>query len=72
MGCKTTKEIWDKLKSTHEGDDNIKEAKLNAIRSQFEVLKMNDEEDIIDYILKSMKLSIPSEDSKKILRMQWF
>ena len=28
MMCKTTKEIWDKLQSIHEGDDKIKEAKL--------------------------------------------
>lgn len=28
MGCKTAKEIWDKLKSIHEGYEKIKEAKL--------------------------------------------
>jgi len=52
MGCKSTKEMWDKLKSIHEGDDKIKEAKMQTFRSQFEGLKMNDEEDIIAYMLK--------------------
>lgn len=28
MSCKSTKEIWDKLKSIHEGDDKVKEEKL--------------------------------------------
>ena len=28
MGCKSAKEMWEKLKSIHEGDDKIKEAKL--------------------------------------------
>ena len=52
MGCMTSKEIWDKLKSIHEGDDKIKEAKLQTFTSQFEVLKMNDEEDIVGYMVK--------------------
>lgn len=28
MGCKSAKEIWEKLKSIHEEDDKIKKAKL--------------------------------------------
>jgi len=28
MRCKSTKDIWDKLKRIHEGDENIKEANL--------------------------------------------
>lgn len=35
MGCKCAKEMWEKLKSIHEDDDKIKEAKLQILRSQF-------------------------------------
>ena len=40
------------MKSIDEGDEKIKEAKLQMFRSQFEVLKMNDEEDIASYMLR--------------------
>ena len=30
MSCKTAKEIWEKLQGIHEGDEKIKEAKLQA------------------------------------------
>lgn len=33
MGCKSTNKIWYILKSIHEGDDKIKEAKLQRHRS---------------------------------------
>ena len=52
MNCKTAKEIWDKLKSVHEGDEKIKEAKLQTHRSQFEMLKMNEDENIDAYMLR--------------------
>lgn len=52
MGGKISKETWGKLKSIDEGDEKIKEAKLQMFRSQFEVLKMNDEEDIASYMLR--------------------
>ena len=38
--CKSTKEIWDKLRKIYEGDTKIKEAKLQTYRGQFEQLKM--------------------------------
>ena len=52
MNCKTAKEIWDKLKSVYEGDEKIKEAKLQTHQSQFEMLKMNKDENIDAYMLR--------------------
>ncbi|KAJ8645013.1 hypothetical protein MRB53_006761 [Persea americana] len=52
MSCKTSKEIWDKLQSIHEGDKKIKEAKLQTYRAQFESLKMTDSETIDSYLLR--------------------
>ena len=50
--CKTSKEIWDKLKSIHEGDEKIKEAKLQTHRTQFESLHMMEDENIDTYLLR--------------------
>jgi hypothetical protein len=51
MHCKSTKEMWDKLKNTYEGDDKVKQEKLQTHRSQFEILKMDEEENIAAYLL---------------------
>ena len=44
MNLKSTKEIWDKLKSFHEGDVMVKEAKLQVHRSEYEALRMSNNE----------------------------
>ena len=38
--CKTAKEIWDKLKSTHEGTSQVKELKIALLSNQYEMFKM--------------------------------
>ena len=50
IACKTAKEIWDKLQSIHEGDEKIKEAKLQTHRSQFESLLMEESENVDSYM----------------------
>jgi hypothetical protein len=52
MHCKSTKEIWDKLQNTHEGDDKVKQVKLQTYRIQFESMNMNGEENIAAYLLR--------------------
>jgi hypothetical protein len=52
MGCSTAKEVWDKLKSIHEGDPKVKQVKLQQYRAEFENLKMNEKEDIATYFLR--------------------
>ena len=34
--CKTTKEIWDKLKVTHEGTSQVKKSKIALLSNQYE------------------------------------
>jgi hypothetical protein len=51
MHYASTKEMWDKLKNIYEGDDKVKREKLQIYRGQFETLKMNEEENIVAYIL---------------------
>ena len=36
MNCPSTKEMWDKLQTTYEGDNKVKEAKLQTYMGQFE------------------------------------
>ena len=44
MHYSSSKEVWDKLKKTYHGNDKVKEAKIQHLKSRFEDLKMcNDE-----------------------------
>ena len=49
---KTMKEVWDKLQNVHEGDDMVKQDKLPTHISQFESLKMEEEENIVAFLLQ--------------------
>jgi hypothetical protein len=49
MHCKSTKEIWDKLKFIYEGDGKVKQAKLQTYIGMFESMKMKEEENIAKY-----------------------
>ena len=49
--CKSTKEIWDKLRNIYEGDSKVKAAKIQTYKGQFEQLKMKEDVNIAAYIL---------------------
>ena len=44
--CKTAKEIWDKLKVTHEGTTQVKESKIAILSNQYEMFKILEKESI--------------------------
>jgi hypothetical protein len=48
--CNSTKEIWDKLEVVYEGDNKVREAKLQTYRTQFENMKMKEEENIVEHL----------------------
>ena len=52
MQCTSTKQAWDKLKIIYEGESKVKESKLQTYRGQFESLKMKEEENIVEYLLR--------------------
>ena len=56
MHCTSAKEMWDKLISSHEGDEKVKDAKLQVHRLQFEQLKMKDDETVRSYFLRVEEL----------------
>jgi hypothetical protein len=48
----TTKGMWDKLINNYEGNEKVKDAKLQTYRLKFEQLKMNEYETISKYFLR--------------------
>ncbi|XP_059076911.1 uncharacterized protein LOC131876135 [Cryptomeria japonica] len=52
MHCKSAKEIWNKLKGIYEGDEKVKEARLQSHRMKFKSLKMKEDEVIATYFLR--------------------
>jgi len=52
MQLNTVKEIWDKIILSYEGDDEVKRAKLQSLRIQYEMLKMHNDESIANYFLR--------------------
>ena len=47
--CKTAKEIWDKLKVTHEGTSQVKKSKIALLSNQYEIFKMQANESITSW-----------------------
>ncbi|KAL3510072.1 hypothetical protein ACH5RR_029473 [Cinchona calisaya] len=45
-GCKSAKEIWDKLKEIHEGSEDIREQKKSLFVAKYESFKMEPHENI--------------------------
>ena len=52
MQCTQAKQTWDKLRIIYEGESKVKESKLQTYKRQFESLKMKEEENIDEYILR--------------------
>ena len=52
MYLESAKEMWDKLISSYEGNEKVKDAKLQTYRMKFEQLKMNEDETVSNYFLK--------------------
>jgi hypothetical protein len=44
--------MWDKLISSYEGNEKVKNAKLHTHRLKFEQLKMDEDETISNYFLQ--------------------
>lgn len=50
------KEAWDLLKVTHEGTSTVKQLKLQMLTTKFEKLKMEEDEQFIDFCTKLQDL----------------
>eukprot|EP00253_Pinus_taeda_P031483 PITA_31483 len=49
---KSAKEIWDKIILSYEGDTQVKRAKLQTLRIQYETLQMHSDGSIANYFLR--------------------
>jgi hypothetical protein len=56
MHLQTAKEMWDKLIHSYEGNEKVKDAKLQTFRLQFEQIKMNEDETVSKYFLRVEEL----------------
>jgi hypothetical protein len=56
MHLETAKAMWDKLISSYEGNEKVKDAKLQTFRLKFEQLKMNEDETVSKYFLRVEEL----------------
>lgn len=48
--CKTTFEMWNKLKDIYGGHDNVRRAKVEILRGQFDQMRMREDENISKYV----------------------
>lgn len=51
LKCKNAKDVWEKLYTIYEGDDKVKEAKLQTHRAYFKSIKMKEDESITTLLL---------------------
>ncbi|XP_059069957.1 uncharacterized protein LOC131859824 [Cryptomeria japonica] len=52
MYCNSASDIWVKLETIYQGDEKVKESKLITLKTQFDNLKMNEDENIAAYFLR--------------------
>ncbi|XP_019455117.1 PREDICTED: uncharacterized protein LOC109356241 [Lupinus angustifolius] len=56
-GAETAKQAWEILEKSYEGAGKIKKVKLQNLRREYEVLQMEENDSIADYMTKILTLS---------------
>ncbi|KAL1316241.1 hypothetical protein AAHE18_15G052200 [Arachis hypogaea] len=60
--CKTAKNIWDKLRLTHEGTKQVRKTKIDMLMKEYEMFSMNEDESI-DQIFERFSIIINNMDA---------
>ena len=55
--CKSAYEIWSHLVVTHEGTSQVRRAKIDLLRSQYENFAMHDNDSIDDMVTRFTKIT---------------
>ncbi|XP_017973477.1 PREDICTED: uncharacterized protein LOC108661407 [Theobroma cacao] len=56
MGCKTTKNAWERLKVQFEGSERTKEMQIMNLTREFDTMRMKDSENAKDFISRLMRV----------------
>ncbi|XP_057485822.1 uncharacterized protein LOC130772093 [Actinidia eriantha] len=66
----TSNQIWDSMKKKYQGSARVKRQQLQALRREFEILQMKDDEFVDEYFARTLtianKMRIQGEDLKDI------
>eukprot|EP00253_Pinus_taeda_P023378 PITA_23378 len=62
MQLNTSKAIWDKINQSYKGDSQVKRAKLQTLRVQYETLKEHSDESIASYFLRVDEIVNPMKN----------
>ncbi|VFQ83161.1 unnamed protein product [Cuscuta campestris] len=75
--CVSAKEAWDILEVTHEGDEKVKTAKYQILMTQYENLRMDEQETIVEFhgrvrdlANQAARLQEPFPESKLVLKTE--
>ncbi|XP_059073274.1 uncharacterized protein LOC131874068 [Cryptomeria japonica] len=52
MHCKSAHEIWEKIENIYQGNEKVKQSKILTLKTQFEEMKMKDNEKVAKYFLR--------------------
>src|SRR3954464_7201440 len=55
--CELAKDVWDTLKTTHEGTSKVKMSRLQLLTTKFENLRMRDDESIQDFHMNILDIA---------------
>lgn len=55
---KTGKEVWESLKARFVGAERVREARLQTLKSEFDALRMKEDEQLDQYVGKLMGMSV--------------
>ena len=70
--CKTAKEIWDKLKVTHEGTSQVKESKIALLSNQYEMFKTQVNESITSWFDRYTTIVNQLNQLERVIpKMRW-
>ena len=69
---KTGKEVWDSLKARFVGEERVKEARLQILKSEFDAMKMKEDESIDPYARRLTGMSVQEKRRKRRIKPgQW-